>query len=154
MELTEAQYSLIEDCLPRQRGNVCHSNLQVLNAILYVAEQGCKWRGLPKRFGRWHTIYTRMSRWSKAGVLDRVFERLQHAQIVRIKIEAVSLDSTAVKVHPDGTGALKKLIWTPPGDQVIFAWWFAGKGRSLISGLLVQAVSLLALMEFADEVLI
>jgi hypothetical protein len=46
------------------------------------------------------------------------------------------------------------LIWTPPGDQVIFAWWFAGKGRSLISGLLVQAVSLLALMEFADEVLI
>jgi hypothetical protein len=33
---------------------------------------------------------------------------LQHAQIVRIKIEAVSLDSTIVKVHPDGTGALKK----------------------------------------------
>jgi hypothetical protein len=27
-------------------------------------------------------------------------------QIVRIKIEAVSLDSTIVKVHPDGTGAL------------------------------------------------
>lgn len=68
MELTEAQYRLIEDCLPRQRGNVSLSNLQVLNAILYVAEQGCKWRGPPKRFGRWHTIYTRMSRWSRAGV--------------------------------------------------------------------------------------
>jgi transposase len=108
MEITEAQYQLIEDCLPRQRGNVCVSNLQVLNAILYVAEQGCKWRAVPKRFGRWHTIYTRMNRWAKSGVLDRVFERLQHAQIVRIKIEAVSLDSTSVKVHPDGTGALKK----------------------------------------------
>jgi hypothetical protein len=33
-----------------------------------------------------------------------VFERLQQAQMVRIKIEAVSLDSTIVKVHPDGTG--------------------------------------------------
>ncbi|MDR1350321.1 MAG: IS5/IS1182 family transposase, partial [Zoogloeaceae bacterium] len=32
MELTEAQYRLIEDCLPRQRGNVSLSNLQVLNA--------------------------------------------------------------------------------------------------------------------------
>lgn len=120
MEITDAQYRLIEDCLPRQRGNFSLSNLQVLNAILYVAEQGCKWRGLPKRFGRWHTIYTRMSRWSKAGVLDRVFERLQHAQIVRIKIEAVSLDSTSVKVHPDGTGALKKtapnLLANPVGD--------------------------------------
>jgi transposase len=108
MGITEEQYRRIEDCLPRQRGNVRLSNLEVVNAILYVAEQGCKWRGLPKRFGNWHTIYTRMNRWSKAGVLDRVFARLQQEQIIRIKLEAVSLDSTIIKVHPDGTGALKK----------------------------------------------
>ena len=113
MEITEAQYLRIEPSLPRQRGNVSLSNLQVLNALLYVAEQGCKWRGLPKRFGNWHTIYTRMNRWSKAGVLDRVFEQLQREQIVRIKIEAVKLDSTTVKVHPDGTGALKKTALRP-----------------------------------------
>lgn len=108
MEITEAQYSRIEPILPRQRGNVSMPNLTVLNAILYVAEQGCKWRGLPQRFGNWHTIYTRMNRWSKSGVLDAVFEKLQREQLVRIKIEAFSLDSTSVKVHPDGTGALKK----------------------------------------------
>ena len=106
--MTEEQYARIKDSLPVQRGNVSLSNLQVLNAILYVAEQGCKWRGLPKRFGRWHTIYMRMSRWAKNGVLDRVFEQLQLEQIVRIRIEAFSIDSTSVKVHPDGTGALKK----------------------------------------------
>ena len=72
-----------------------------------MAEQGCKWRGLPKRFGNWHTVYTRMNRWSKAGVLDGIFERLQREQIVRIKIEAVKPDSTTVKVRPDGTGAQK-----------------------------------------------
>jgi transposase len=108
MEITKTQYEKIADCLPTQRGNVRLSNLEVLNAILYVAEQGCKWRGLPKRFGNWHTIYTRMNRWSKSGVLDRLFQKLQESQIVRIRIEAVSLDSTVVKVHPDGTGALKK----------------------------------------------
>ena len=108
MEITEAQYERIAPHLPLQRGNVSLSNLQVLNAILYVAEQGCKWRGLPRRFGNWHTIYTRMNRWSKNGVLDRVFEQLQREQIVRVKLEAVSMDSTIVKVHPDGTGALKK----------------------------------------------
>src|SRR5271155_956343 len=89
-------------------GNVRLSNLEVLNAILYVAEQGCKWRGLPGRFGNWHTIYVRMNRWAKSGVLDRVFEKLQVEQIVRIKIEAFALDSTSVKVHPDGSGALKE----------------------------------------------
>ena len=108
MEITEAQYRRIEGCLPRQRGNVSISNLQVLNAILYVAENGCKWRGVPKHFGNWHTIYTRMNRWAKAGVLDRVFSALQEQQIIRIKIEAMAVDSTIVKVHPDGTGAEKK----------------------------------------------
>jgi len=44
MEITEAQYERIKDALPVQRGNVSLSNFQGLNAVLYVAEQGCKWR--------------------------------------------------------------------------------------------------------------
>jgi transposase len=94
--------------LPTPRGNVTLDNLHGLNAILDVAEQGGTWRGLPKRFGNWHTISTRMNRWSKSGVLDRVVAQLQHAQIIRVKIEAGAVDRTLVKVHPDGTGALKK----------------------------------------------
>jgi transposase len=115
MELTELQYQRIADCLPRQRGNVSMTNLRLLNALLYVAEQGCKWRGLPKHFGNWHTIYTRMNRWSKAGVLERIFTRLQQAQILTIRLEGVALDSTIIKVHPDGTGALKKAGRKPSG---------------------------------------
>jgi transposase len=109
MELIESQYQRIADCLPRQRGNVSMTNLRLLNALLYVTEHGCKWRGLPKYFGNWHTIYTRMNRWSKAGVLDRIFPRLQQEQILTIRLECVALDSTIIKVHPDGTGALKKV---------------------------------------------
>ena len=108
MEISTEQFARIEPYLPRQRGNVSHGNLNVINAILFVAENSCKWRALPKRFGNWHTIYTRMNRWAKAGVLDRLFAQLQREQLIRIKIEAVSLDSTIIKVHPDGTGALKK----------------------------------------------
>jgi transposase len=117
MEISEAQYQRIASSLPRQRGNVKVDNLQLLNALLYVAEHGCKWRGLPKRFGPWHTIYTRMNRWSKSGVLDYVFEQLQRQQMVRIRIEAVSLDSTTVKVHPDGMGALKKTDRKPSASR-------------------------------------
>ncbi len=51
-----------------------------------------------------------MNRWSKKGVLDRVFEQLQRDQIVRIGVEALGLDSTSVKVHPDGTGARRKTV--------------------------------------------
>ena len=58
-----------------------------------------------------------MNRWSKAGVLDRVFARLQQEQILAIRIEHVCLDSTTIKVHPDGTGALKKTARKPSGAR-------------------------------------
>ena len=108
MELTEAQYDRIAPCLPVQRGNVQVSNLQVLNAFLYMAEQGCKWRALPEQFGPWNTVYRRLNRWAQKGVLDAVFARLQREGILRIKLEVTGLDSTIVPVHPDGTGAQKK----------------------------------------------
>ena len=87
MEITQKQYERIVGCFPKQRGNVNHDNLNILNAILYVAENGCKWRNLPQKFGNWHTVYTRMNRWIKNGVLDRIFERLQHERLLRIRIK-------------------------------------------------------------------
>jgi transposase len=111
--ITEEQFRRIEGCFPVQRGNLRVSNLNVLNAILYVAQNGCKWRSLPRRYERWHTIYTRLNRWAKAGVLDRVFAALQEEEIVRIRLEAPSLDSTIVQVHPDGTGAGNETARSP-----------------------------------------
>ena len=126
MEISLEQYERIAPYLPVQRGNVSIPNLQVLNAILYVAEHGCKWRGLPPRFGKWHTVYTRMNRWSKSGVLDRVFAALQEEGILRVRLEVVALDSTSVKslphtgygVHPDGTGAPQKRGCKPLASPV------------------------------------
>jgi transposase len=98
MEITEEQFARIEPSLPRQRGNVSHESIAVINAILYMAESGCTWRNLPKRFGNWHTIYTRVSRWAKAGVLDMVFEKLQREQLIRIRIEAACASAGMVRI--------------------------------------------------------
>jgi transposase len=108
MEISAQQYKIIELLLPLLRDNVKLVNLNVLNAILYVAEHGCKWRGLPATFGNWHSIYARANRWAKSGVLERIFLALQENDVINIQVDHVSLDATMVKVHPDGTGALKK----------------------------------------------
>ena len=108
MKLTESQYAFLLPLLPVQRGNVKIDNRQLLNALLYVVENGCKWRRLPKEFGNWHTIYMRLRRWAEQGVLERVFEALQRQRLIVIRIECLGLDSTSVKVHPDAMGALKK----------------------------------------------
>ncbi len=109
MEITEEQFARIEPLLPRQRGNVSHDSMAVINAILYVAQSGCAWRNLPKRFGNWHTIYTRVSRWAKSGVLDMVFEKLQREQLIRIKIETASI----AKIDTLGTPSLEVAEYTP-----------------------------------------
>ena len=67
MELKKEQYERIRDCFPKQRKPAKISNLEVLNAVLYVVENGCKWRGLPKEYGDWHVIYVRVNRWAKKG---------------------------------------------------------------------------------------
>ena len=117
MEINIEQYEKIKKYLPVQRGNVSMSNVQLINAILYVAENGCKWRSLPERFGNWHTIYVRMNRWSKKGTLQRVFEALQMENVINVRVEAVSIDSTSVKAHPSSAGALKKTAGSQSGGQ-------------------------------------
>lgn len=113
MKITQDQYDQISDCFPKHRGKITYSNLHIINAFLYIAENGCKWRALPEKFGNWHTVYYRVSRWAKNGVLDKAFAKLQEKQIIRIKIDVLSMDSTSVKIHPDAAGALKKKDHSP-----------------------------------------
>ena len=49
-------------------------------------------------------------------MLQRMFEGLQIEGIIQIRMEALCLDSTSVKVHPDGAGALKKAESNPSDD--------------------------------------
>ena len=101
MELTDAQYERIAPLLPKPRGKLTIPERQVLNALLYPAEQACKWRALPERFGPWHALYMRLNRWAKAGVLAELPQELS----AELNWNALSLDSTMIKLHPDATGA-------------------------------------------------
>lgn len=85
----------------------------IINAVLYVAENGCKWHALPPEFRNWNTVYVRISRWANNGVLERLFMALQEHQLIQINVDCLGLDSTSVKVHPDGAGALKKVVSNP-----------------------------------------
>ena len=108
MELSDAQYERIAPLLPKPRGSLSIPHRQALNALLYVAKEGCSWRGLPERFGNWHTVYVRLNRWAKLGVLKRVLGELQHDHVGSLTLETLSLDSTIIKLHADGSGACRK----------------------------------------------
>ena len=127
MELTKKQFRKIEHLMPTPRKKATISNYDFMRALLYIIENGCKWRALPKEYGNWHTIYVRFNRWSKNGTIDKIFEELQKQNIIEIRTQIVCIDSTSIKVHPDAAGARKSngeqsIGRSKGGSQQRFIW--------------------------------
>ncbi len=117
MKITKKQYKKIEPYLPKPRGNFVADRLTVLNAILYIAKHGCKWRALPRRYGHWTTVYRRFRRWAESDDLSQVMEVLQNEALSDAVFSVLSLDSTFVKASPSAAGALKKRIAGDRSDE-------------------------------------
>lgn len=135
MKITKEQYARIEKYFPVQRGNVKIDNYTFINAILYLAENGCKWRALPAEYGKWNSIYQRFKRWCENGVIQRIFNAMQQEKIIAIKVDVLALDSTSCKLHPDAHGALKKEENNPlesqKADGTPSFTWYPQMTRSL-----------------------
>jgi len=95
---------------PKQRGNIEIDDLSFFQALHSIAENGCKWRALPEKFGNWNSIYYRFRYWIDIGIFDRI-EKHSKSQVINTKvIKAFVTDSGYIKIHPDGTGAPKKRL--------------------------------------------
>ena len=104
--LRDDQWERIKDLLPGKAtdcGVTAKDNRLFVEAVLWMGRTGAPWRDLPAELGHWHTTYTRFSRWSKAGVWDRVCEAISQDR----DEEEVMLDSTAPRAHQHAAGAKK-----------------------------------------------
>ena len=75
-----------------------------VEAMIWVLRTGAPWRDLPSAYGPWQSVYTRFSRWSKSGVLQRLFEGLADER----DDEGYLIDATIVRAHQDASGARKR----------------------------------------------
>ncbi len=115
--LRDDQWERIRDILPGKAsdpGATAQDNRLFVEAVLWIARTGAPWQDLPSELGNWHTTYTRFSRWAKKGVWQQVVKAVTDDP----DLEALLIDSTIVRVHQHGTGALKKWRtshWAFPG---------------------------------------
>ena len=75
-----------------------------LSAVVWMTKEGATWRGLPKVYGYWNTIYRRFGRWCDAGVFEKLHEHFHEAG----ELSALLIDSTIVRAHTSAAGAPKK----------------------------------------------
>jgi len=97
-------WAKIEGLLPGKatdRGVTARDNRLFLEAVLWRVRAGLPWRDLPSDFGNWNSVFQRFRRWAKAGVFDRIFERLS----AEPDFEYALIDGTIVSTHQKASGA-------------------------------------------------
>ncbi|MFA4937943.1 IS5 family transposase [Brevundimonas sp.] len=105
--LRDDQWARIEPFVPGgrkgKRGPRSNGRLFV-DALLWMARSGGRWRDLPERFGPYQTAKRRYYRWIEMGVLNRLFE----AAAAEPDLEWVMLDATVIRAHAQAAGARPK----------------------------------------------
>jgi transposase len=83
-DLTDAEWAVLEPLLPvmlclTELGGrpELHFRRTMVNAALYLAGNGIKWRAMPADFPPWKTVYGMCARWARDGVLARITDRLR-----------------------------------------------------------------------------
>jgi transposase len=104
--LRDDQWERLKDFVPGgrkgKRGPRTNNRL-FLDALLWMARSGGRWRDLPERFGAYQSVKRRYYRWIKMGVLDRILAALAR----EADLEWLMIDSTIVRAHQHAAGARK-----------------------------------------------
>jgi len=83
-DLTDSQWAIIEPLFVGMR-EYKYSKRELLNAVLYVVDSGCKWRQLPHDFPKWQTVYSFFRRSIEKNLWDKILEHL--VKVTRKKAE-------------------------------------------------------------------
>ena len=118
--LRDDQWDRIKESVPGgtkgKRGPRTDNRL-FLDALLWMARSGGRWRDLPERLGDYRTVKRRYYRWIERGVLDDVLAVLTR----EADLEWLMIDSTIVRAHQHAAGACTK-----KGGRMPKAWAVLG----------------------------
>ena len=102
--VSDAVWAKVASLLPGKAadpGATGKDNRLFLEAVLWRVRTGAPWRDLPNEFGRWNSVFQRFRRWVRAGVFDRLFERMSDEP----DFEYALIDGTIVSAHQKASGA-------------------------------------------------
>jgi len=96
-DVTDKQWAELEGLIPAvKRGGrpAKWSRREIVNALLYVARNGCAWRSLPHDFPPYTTVYDYFRAWRDSGVWENVNRVLRER--LRVKMGRHAQPSLAI----------------------------------------------------------
>jgi transposase len=109
-DLNDQQFARLQPLLPPQKphtGHPNHDHRMMINGMLWIDRTGAPWRDLPERYGKWSSVASRLARWQKTGVWQRILAALhqQADQQGKLSWEVHYVDGTVVRAHQHSAGA-------------------------------------------------
>ncbi|KAF5881699.1 IS5 family transposase [Rhizobium sp. PEPV16] len=104
--LRDDQWERIRGFVPggtRSKRGPRTNNRLFLDALLWMARSGGRWRDLPERLGDYRSVKRRYYRWIEMGVLDEMLAMLAR----EADLERLMIDSTIVRAHQHAARARK-----------------------------------------------
>ena len=108
-DLTDAQWHLLEPLVPATKPGgrrPKYERREIVNALFYVAKNGCTWRNLPHDLPPWSLVHYYFWHWKQDGTWQNLHDQLR--QQMRTKAgrdpqpSAAVLDSQSVKTTEKG----------------------------------------------------
>ena len=105
-DLSDSQWAIIEPLFPRAGNRSKWEKRELVDAVLYFVDNGCKWRNLPHDF----PPYTTVSNFYHAAIRSGLWEKICAALVERVRTEAgrnagpryAIIDSQSVKTTSAG----------------------------------------------------
>ena len=103
-DLTHGEWAQVRHIIPEPKPGgrpAKHDRREVVNALLYIAQNNCQWRALPHDLPPWATVYWYFRTWKMDGTFDCLMDILrdapQQAQGRQRQISTAFLDLQSIK---------------------------------------------------------
>lgn len=105
--LTDEQWARLAPLMPGgckgKRGPRTNNRLFV-DAVLWMARSGARWRDLPERYSDFNTVKRRYYDWVGRGVFSSLFKALSQDS----DFEWLCVDATIIRAHQHASGARRQ----------------------------------------------
>ena len=79
-DLTDFEWDVMKGMIPKAKKGGRKRSVdvrQIINAILYVTDNGIKWRSLPKEYPSWETVYGYFKQWTVNQTIEKIHRKLR-----------------------------------------------------------------------------
>ena len=87
-ELSDDQWNYVKQYIPTQprNENIKTEDKRIINGIRYVLETGCPWTEVPRKYGSYLSIHTRLKKWSAEGVLEPILSNIDSNEVYKERL--------------------------------------------------------------------